>query len=132
MLEQLYDILTQPHGNCVFAIAPALLALIMAGAQYGKSELVDKPRADKERQTQAEMTRWSPWTGIRGKDVAEPDSLGAAMQGGFAGYSLGQNIGTQEEEAAMRKELLQSLKNKNKSAWMDLSAMNTNDPYTIG
>lgn len=118
-LVTLWSFLTTPNGHCVFAIAPLALAAIMAAANYGKSELVDKPQADKQRQTEAQLTRWSPWTGISGKTVYDPSSANAAIQGGFQGYSLGQNIENQNEEKALRKALLENLR------WNNYNPYNT-------
>ena len=120
MLELVCNFLTTPHGNCVFAIAPLLLAGIMAAANYGKSELVDKPQAEKKRQTEAQLTRWSPWTGIKGETVYDPSSANALIQGGFQGYNLGQGVESNEEEKLLRAALLESLKSKNGgSRWTD-------------
>lgn len=117
-MMELLSLLWTPHGNCVFAIAPLLLAGIMAAANYGKSELVDKPQAEKKRQTEAELTRWSPWTGIKGQTVYDPNSADAAIQGGFQGYSLGQNIDSNNEEKALRKALLDDMRWRNWNANM--------------
>ena len=119
LLHTIYSLLTTTNGHPVMAIAPLLLAAIMAGANYGKSELVDKPQAEKKRQTEAQLTRWSPWTGIKGETVYDPSSANAAIQGGFQGYSLGQNIDSQAEEKELRKALLDQMRNNNQSRWTD-------------
>lgn len=106
--------------------------IILAAANFGKSELVDKPQAEKRRQTEAQITRWSPWTGMKGQTVYDPSSVDALIQGGFQGYNLQQNIQDQEEQRALRKALTQSLWNQISTGnTMDLGAMNSANPYTI-
>jgi len=69
---------------------PLAMAGIMAALGIGKSELVDRPAAGRARKREAEVARWSPWTGMAPSRVGEADPFGSAMQGGFSGAALGQ------------------------------------------
>ena len=71
------------------------------GAQKKKAE-------DQWNRGQAEVTRYSPWTGISGQLKPSSSSmLGGAMQGGLSGAMLGQHFGggstTEIEPSAMDK-----------------------------
>src|SRR4051812_793732 len=70
-----------------------MLPLLLAGAGLAKSELIDRPRAARDRQMQAEIARYSPWSGMKADPsmIHEADPLGSAMQGGMAGIMLDQN-----------------------------------------
>lgn len=112
MLHQIWQFLTMTNGGePLMAIAPAIMALIMAAAATAKSEAIDKPRADRERKMQGEITKYSPWTGMQGHSVADPDSLGAGMQGFGTGMALGQNMQSadyQQSLQPMQKQLIQA------------------------
>lgn len=69
---------------------PLTLAAIMAAVGVGKSELIDRPQAERQRKMEAAKARWSPWTGIAPGSVKEPDAFGAALQGGLTGAMMGQ------------------------------------------
>lgn len=58
---------------------------ILAGAMFGKSMLVDKPREEHQRQVEATKALYSPWTGIQPGEIKQADPLGAAMQGAMLG-----------------------------------------------
>lgn len=91
---------------------PLSLALILGGTGLAKSLLVDQPAASRNRKLQAEKTRWAPWTGDPGKDVADADPLGSTLQGAGAGYSLGQNVQNADaarQQQAAQTQLLQAL-----------------------
>ena len=81
-----------------------MIPLIVGGAAAGllKSELVDKQKDARNRRMQAEIARYSPWSGMQA-DVSglnKADPLGTAMQGGMAGAMLGQSMGGGEAAAA--------------------------------
>lgn len=81
-------------------MAPLVLAsLIGAGVGVGKGYL-DQGRAARQRQTEAEIARWSPWTGIQAQRPQEADILGSGLQGAFAGASFGQQFGGADKAAS--------------------------------
>lgn len=68
---------------------------VMAGtAALGYTQQRQQQKAINEHNKgQAEMTRYSPWTGVRGETQANTaDPLVGALQGGLSGYALGSNI----------------------------------------
>ena len=64
---------------------------IMAGLGLAKSELVDRPREERQRRQAAITARWSPWTGMAPGGIQEADPLGSAMEAGLTGAMLSQN-----------------------------------------
>lgn len=85
---------------------PITMAAIMGGLGLAKSELVDRPAANRQRKTEAEIARWSPWTGMAAQRTKDADSFGATVQGGLAGAALGQNA----EQTAKMNEMMKSQK----------------------
>jgi hypothetical protein len=73
-------------------MGPLGLAAIMAAAGLAKSEFVDKPNEMRERKRQAEVMRYSPWTGMSPQAVQSADPFAAALQGGMAGGMMGQGM----------------------------------------
>lgn len=71
---------------------PLTMAGIGALLGLAKSEFLDKNNANTQRKLQAEIARYSPWTGMQASAVDEADPLGSAMQGAFAGGSFGQSL----------------------------------------
>lgn len=61
---------------------------IGAGAGLVKNEMIDKPRAHKQRELAAATERYSPWTGMHGQPVQESDPFGNALQFGAAGAGM--------------------------------------------
>lgn len=71
---------------------PITIGLI-AGAGLGLGKYVDgSMRAKKERERQAAITRYSPWTGMQGQSVASPSIFGDLATGAAAGSTLGQGF----------------------------------------
>lgn len=68
---------------------PLTMGLLMGGAGLAKGELIDKPREQRQRKMEAEIQRWSPWTGMGAKPVQQADPFASAMQGGMSGAMLG-------------------------------------------
>lgn len=66
----------------------------MAAGGLLKSELIDRPREDRQRQMQAEIARYSPWSGMQANPgaISEADPFGSALQGGMTGAAFGQNM----------------------------------------
>lgn len=71
-----------------------MLPMILAGMGAGllKSELVDKPQANRERQLAATTAALSPWTGLTPTMPQEANPFGSMLQGGLAGAQLGQGL----------------------------------------
>ena len=66
------------------------VAMAAAGAVEGDAK---RKRNEKKLQAQAEIARWSPWTGMQPHDVSTEDSaIHGAMQGGVAGIGMTQNM----------------------------------------
>ena len=63
---------------------------LMAGAGLLKSELIDRPREERQRKQAAITTRWSPWTGMAPGAIQEADPFAAALEGGLTGAVLSQ------------------------------------------
>lgn len=104
---------------------PITLALILGAAGVAKSELLDRPAAGRKRKLEATKTRYSPWTGMVGGDVEDPDSLNSGMNWGFQGAALGQAMGQSDLTKAMQAkqgELLDSQIGMNNSMASQYSA----------
>lgn len=69
-----------------------MLPMLLAGMGAGllKSELVDRPQADRQRKLAATTAALSPWTGMTPTMPQEANPLGSIMQGGLAGAQIGQ------------------------------------------
>lgn len=61
-----------------------------AGAGLLKNELVDKPQNEAMQAAEAEKTKWSPWTGMKGQTLKPPSAFGSMLQGGATGAMIGQ------------------------------------------
>lgn len=68
---------------------PITIGLI-AGAGKG---LLDQRQEKKDRQTQSEIQRWSPWTGLQGQQVKGTNLVNPMMQGAMTGAMMGQGMG---------------------------------------
>lgn len=71
---------------------PLTLALIGGGVGLLKSELIDRPREKRQRQANAEIARWAPWTGMTPGAVREADPFGSVLQGGLTGAMFSQQF----------------------------------------
>ena len=81
---------------------PALLA--GAGLGLGKYYLEDKPKEQRDRQTQAEIARYSPWSGMKPESVQSASMFGDVMQGGTMGMGMGQNLDAASGQQAMQQK----------------------------
>lgn len=77
---------------------PLTLMALMSAAGLLKSELVDRPRQKRQANLAAEITRWSPWTGMKADRVQESDPFGQALQFGATGASMAQGLQRGEME----------------------------------
>lgn len=71
---------------------PITIALIGAGLGLGKGVLDTKKEA-KDRQMEAQIAQWSPWTGLAAQRPGRADVIGSTMQGGLTGAMMGQAMG---------------------------------------
>jgi hypothetical protein len=71
---------------------PLTLGLLGGGMGLLKSELVDRPQADRQRKLAATTAALSPWTGMTPEMPQEANAFGSVMQGGLAGAQLGQSL----------------------------------------
>jgi hypothetical protein len=83
---------------------PITLGLLLGAAGVLKSEAIDRPAADRKRKAEAAKTRYSPWTGMQGSNVDDPDSVGSGMNWGMAGATLGQSMDQQQLAAGMAQK----------------------------
>lgn len=68
---------------------------LLAGAGMGlvKGGVLDAQKEKRQRKRDAELARFSPWTGMGPMGIQEADPLGSTMQGAMGGAMLGQGIG---------------------------------------
>lgn len=68
--------------------------LILAGAGVGAMRsMQQEQQAKQDRKREAEIARWSPWTGMQAQRPGNPDYMGNLMQGGMTGAMMGQAMG---------------------------------------
>ena len=64
------------------------------GAGLGLMKGMSDQKQYEERQSaQAEMTKYSPWTGMHGQVLKQPNVFGSILQGGAMGAMAGQSMG---------------------------------------
>lgn len=80
---------------------PILAMAIGAGAGLLKSELVDRPKENRQRKLAAATQRYSPWTGLQAGQISEADPMGSAIAFG----ATGAQIGTGMEQHALNQKL---------------------------
>lgn len=73
---------------------PITIGLIAGGGLGLLKSAEAQKAAQRERQVQAQMARYSPWTGMQGHSVQDPSMLGNVSQGALSGAMLGQSLGT--------------------------------------
>lgn len=87
-------------------MGPWALAGLFAGAGALKSQLIDKPREDRDRKLRAAEIRYSPWTRLQQfTQPREADPLGSALQFGSTGAMLGQGMQNQASQSAFTDAL---------------------------
>jgi hypothetical protein len=71
-----------------------MIAAMAASTALGYNQQRQQQKAtDKWNKGQAEMTKYSPWTGVRGQtQMNTADPLSGAIQGGLSGFAMGQNF----------------------------------------
>ena len=84
---------------------PITALAIGAGAGLLKSELIDKPKEERQRRLAAATQRYSPWTGLQANPVQEADPFGSMLQYGATGASMGAGIQSAQSQADLNKAL---------------------------
>lgn len=77
----------------------------MAVAGLAKSELLDKPQAERQRKLAGATQSLSPWTGLKANPIKEADPFGSALQFGATGASMKQANQSADADAALAKRL---------------------------
>lgn len=82
---------------------PVTMGLIGAGVGAAKSELIDRPREERQRKMAAEMAIYSPWTGMDATKMipGETDAFGSALQGATSGMMMGQGMQKHNQQMQM-------------------------------
>ncbi len=81
------------------------LILGMAAAGLLKSQLVDKPREDRQRRLASETQRYSPWTHMQAQPIQEADPFGSALGFGSQGASLGMQMDSADAARGMQEKM---------------------------
>lgn len=90
---------------------------LLAGAGFLKSQLADKPKADRERMVQSETTRYSPWTHMQAPAPHEADPFGSALSWGMTGGMLDQSL----ENTSLRQKYNEALINNLNAGSLSMS-----------
>ncbi len=69
-----------------------------AGVGVGKSELVDRPREERQRKLAAQTQRYSPWTGLQAQPIQEAKPFDSALQYGGTGAMMASGINNQQAQ----------------------------------
>lgn len=77
---------------------PFTMMAIGGGLGLAKNVLIDQPAAKRQRNLQATIAQYSPWTGMQAQGVQDPSAFGSGLQGATAGVMLAQ--GMQQAEAS--------------------------------
>ena len=84
----------------------ALTGLAIAAALgLAKSELVDKPAAERSKKLAGATQRLSPWTGLKADKVKEADPFGTALQFGAVGAQMGSAYSTDQMNSALTDKI---------------------------
>jgi hypothetical protein len=71
---------------------PLTLSAIFGGVGLLKGATLDKAKEKRDRELQSATARYSPWTGLKARDVENADPIGSGLAFGSAGAQLGQNM----------------------------------------
>lgn len=81
---------------------PFTALAIGAGVGLLKSELVDRPKEQRQRALAAATQRYSPWTGLKANPIQEADPVGSALTYGSTGAQMGANM----QDSAAKNNLM--------------------------
>jgi len=74
----------------------------LGGAALGAINNVEKQKqAKKDREREAVLARYSPWTGMQAHPVESPSAFNDVLQGATMGAALGQNMKSADSAEAM-------------------------------
>lgn len=79
---------------------PMTLGLLIGGGTGLLKGMSDAEAAKHQRKVEAEVARWSPWTGMKPERVGAVNVLNPVMQGAFLGAMMGNQFPAGEAEAA--------------------------------
>lgn len=86
------------------------MSYVMVGAAAAgllKSQLVDRPAAERQRRLRAEEIRLSPWTKMGPTtDVKEADPMGSALSFGITGNQISNGLAQQELNKKLAEKAL--------------------------
>ena len=105
---------------------PLTMMLIGSAIGLGKSELIDKPKEDRQRKLAARTIELSPWTGLKANPIEEADPFGSALKYGATGYSMGEDSADKEFKKEMAKQMAASLTQK-RNPYAQLAALPERD-----
>lgn len=71
---------------------PITLGLLIGGGTGLLKGMSDAEQAKHQRKVEAEIARYSPWTGMTPQRVAQPNVIDPAMQGALAGMAMGKQF----------------------------------------
>jgi hypothetical protein len=108
--------------------------LIGVGGGLLKSELVDRPKEERQRALAAETQRYSPWTGLQANKVQEADPFGSAMQFGTTGAMMGSGIQNMQSQNKLMDNMSKYYGNGGEGSVsnMTASAASADDSPSLG
>lgn len=106
---------------------PVILGVAGAGLgalQYGQK----KKEAAKQRELQAEIARWSPWSGMQAntQGTQDPNLVGEVLTGATGLGGFGQSLGQYGQAQDLSQAQIQSLKSQS-----DLNQAQMNSKYPM-
>lgn len=93
---------------------PMTMMALLGALGLGKSELIDRPREQRQRKLAAQTALYSPWTGMSPDKVQEADPFGSTLQGVTAGAMYGQQSEANQmakDELKMKQDYYEKLGN---------------------
>lgn len=81
---------------------PFTALAIGAGVGLLKSEMIDRPKEQRQRALAASTQRYSPWTGLKANPIQEADPVGSALTYGSTGAQMGANM----QDSAAKNNLM--------------------------
>lgn len=115
------------------AIATGTALAIGAGLGALKS-MSAQQQADAERKRQAEVTRYSPWTGMTGHSVQDANFFGDVASGGASGAMLGQAAEGQAAQQDFQNKYLDKMPSVASASTPSMmsGAGGGNSPWNLG
>lgn len=92
---------------------PITAALVGTAIGALKSEAIDRPAANRKRHLAAQTNRYSPWTGMKGENVQDPDTVANMLSYGSQGAMMGQGMNSAAASNELAKQQADFLKKGN-------------------